>query len=35
MGGALYIIFTQPENFITVRDILTKQFGDTISAKLD
>jgi len=30
-----YIIFTQPENFITVRDILTKQFGDAISAKLD
>ncbi|NBX53243.1 MAG: YebC/PmpR family DNA-binding transcriptional regulator [Proteobacteria bacterium] len=30
-----YLIVTKPENFIVVRDILTKQFGDATSAKLD
>ena len=35
INSEFYIIFTQPENFIAVRDILTKQFGDAISAKLD
>jgi YebC/PmpR family DNA-binding regulatory protein len=35
INSEFYIIFTQPENFIAVRDILTKQFGDATSAKLD
>lgn len=30
-----YIIISQPENFIAVRDNLTKKYGDAISAKLD
>lgn len=35
VGDENYIIITQPENFVAVRDFLTKQFGDAISAKLD
>ena len=35
INSEFYIIFTQPENFIAVRDIFTKQFGDATSAKLD
>lgn len=30
-----YIIISQPENFVAVRDNLTKKYGDAISAKLD
>lgn len=35
INDELYIIITQPDNFIHVRDILTKKYGDANSAKLD
>lgn len=35
INDELYVIITQPDNFIHVRDILTKKYGDANSAKLD
>lgn len=35
INSEFYITFTQPENFIVVRDNLCAKYGDAISAKLD